>query len=96
MNRLDNFVDNPETLIRKMKAKLRINQSTSSTSQLANPPELEDQPTQSLPPEIDVMTDKSLREFSAPTTANIHTGPAVDINGSFELKPALINMVQAS
>jgi len=51
MNRfdlLDNFVDNPETLIRKTKAKLRRNQSTSSPSQLANPPELEDQPTQSL------------------------------------------------
>ena len=42
------------------------------------------------------MADKSLREFSAPTTANIHTRPAVDINGSFELKLALINMVQAN
>ena len=47
-------------------------------------------------PEIDAKADKSLHEFSAPTMANIHTGPAVDINGSFELKPALINMVQAS
>jgi len=79
-----------------MKAKLRRNQSTSSISQLANPPESEDQPTQSLTPKIDVIADKSLREFSAPTTANIRTGPAVDINGSFELKPALIDMVQAS
>ena len=42
------------------------------------------------------MVDKSLCEFSAPTTANIHIRPAVDINGSFELKPALLNMVQAS
>ena len=42
------------------------------------------------------MADKSLHEFLAPTTANIRTGPAMDINGSFELKPALINMVQAS
>jgi len=99
MNKIDlpdNFVDNPETLIRKTKAMLRRNQSTSSTSQLANPPELEDQPTQSLTPKIVVMADKSLCEFSAPTTANIHTGPAVDINGSFQLKPGLINMVQAS
>jgi len=75
---------------------LRRNQSISSTSQLANPPESEDQPTQSLTPEIDVMADKSLREFSAPTTANIRTGPAVDINGSSKLKPMLINMVLAS
>jgi len=86
----DNFVDNLETLIRKTNAKLRRNELTSSTSQLAKP-----QPTQSLTPEIDVMPDKSLREFSAPTMANIHTGPAVDINGSFELKSVLINMVQA-
>jgi len=75
---------------------LRRNQSTSSTSQLANPPKSEDQPTQSLILEIDIMADKSLHEFLAPTTANIRTGPAIDINGSFELKPALINMVQAS
>ena len=42
------------------------------------------------------MADESLREFSAPTMANIHTRPAVDINGSFKLKLALINMVQAN
>ena len=42
------------------------------------------------------MVDKSIRELSAPAMANIHTGPAIDINGSFELKPVLINMVQAS
>jgi len=35
-------------------------------------------------------------EFSGPTTDNIHTGPATNIERSFELKPALINMVQAS
>jgi hypothetical protein len=99
MNRFDvpdNFVDNPETLIRKTKAKFRRNQSTSSTSQLANPLESEDQPNQSLTPEVDVMADKSLHEFSAPTTANIHTGLTVDINGSFDIKLALINMVRAS
>jgi len=83
-------------LIRKTKARLRRNQSKSSTSQLANLPESEDQPTPSLIPEIDVMADKSLCEFLAPTMANIRTRPAVDINGSFKLKPALINMVQAS
>ena len=42
------------------------------------------------------MANKSLCEFSAPTTDNIRTGPAVDIEKSFELKPTLINMVQAS
>jgi hypothetical protein len=43
------------------------------------------------------MANKTLREFSAPTTANIHTGPQTDVReNGFKLKPALINMVQAS
>ena len=43
------------------------------------------------------MTDKNLHEFSAPTIANIHIGPTVNVgDNGFELKPALINMVQAS
>jgi hypothetical protein len=42
------------------------------------------------------MTNKSLCEFLALTIDNIHTGPAVDIEHPFELKLALINMVQAS
>jgi len=93
----DIFIGNLETLIKMTEAKLRRNQSTSSSSQLSNPLELENQPNiQSFILEIDVMADKSLHEFLAPTTANIRTELAVDINGSFELKPAPINMVQAS
>ena len=43
------------------------------------------------------MADKTLHEFSAPTMANIRTGPAVNVgDNGFELKPALTNMVQAS
>jgi hypothetical protein len=43
------------------------------------------------------MADKTLHEFSAPTTANIRTGPSVNVgDNGFELKVALINMVQAS
>jgi hypothetical protein len=43
------------------------------------------------------MGDKSIRDFSTPSTANVATKPNV-INGdaNFELKPALIMMVQAS
>jgi hypothetical protein len=42
------------------------------------------------------MIDKTLREFSVSTTANIHTGPVVNVGeNGFELKPALITMVQA-
>ena len=43
------------------------------------------------------MADKTLREFSAPSTKNIRTGPTLEIdNLEFELKPSLINMVQAT
>ena len=43
------------------------------------------------------MVDRTLHEFSAPTIANIHTGPTVNVgDNGFELKPALINMVQAN
>jgi hypothetical protein len=43
------------------------------------------------------MAQKSLREFSAPSTENICIGPTLDTNDhEFELKPSLINMVQAN
>jgi len=40
------------------------------------------------------MAEKTLREFSAPSTKNIRTGPTLKTNNlEFELKPSLINMV---
>jgi hypothetical protein len=40
---------------------------------------------------------RCINDFSAPSSANIRTGPETNIgDGSFELKPALINMVQQS
>ena len=52
---------------------------------------------QSLTPEFEAMANKTLHKFSAPTTANIHTRPTVNVeDNGFELKLALINMVQAS
>jgi hypothetical protein len=43
------------------------------------------------------MANKPLCEYSALTPDNIRTSPTVDVgNAAFELKPALINMVQAS
>jgi hypothetical protein len=43
------------------------------------------------------MANKTLCQFSAPTTENIRTGPQVNVGeDGFELKPALITMVQAS
>jgi hypothetical protein len=46
---------------------------------------------------FEVMANKSLREYSAPTSDNIRTGPTVVVgNAAFELRPTMINMVQAS
>ena len=46
--------------------------------------------------DFEATANKSFREFSAPTTDNIRTGPAAEIDGNFELKPGLINMVVTS
>jgi hypothetical protein len=38
-----------------------------------------------------------INDFSAPSSVNVRTGPKMNIrDGSFELKPALISMVQQS
>ncbi|XP_066341429.1 uncharacterized protein [Miscanthus floridulus] len=43
------------------------------------------------------MAEKTLHEFSAPSTENIRTGPTLKTNNlEFELKSSLINMVQAT
>jgi len=52
---------------------------------------------ENLAPMFENMAQKTLQEFSAPTTANIRTGPAVNTGeNGFKLKPTLITMVQAS
>jgi hypothetical protein len=43
------------------------------------------------------MADKTLLEFSTPSVRNIRTRPTLKTNNlEFELKPSLINMVQAT
>ena len=43
------------------------------------------------------MANKTIHEFSAPSVANVATGPDVtNVDTHFELRPALIMMVQAS
>jgi hypothetical protein len=96
--RPDNFIDNLELLFGRARAKLKRVQVETSSSQLEAPlSDLEGQPSivWNLTLEFDAMANKSLREFSAPTTANIRTGPTEEIEQNFELKPALINMAQA-
>ena len=83
-----NYIEDPEALIRRTRAKLK------KVSAL----KLEDNHIrQSLTLEFEVMANRTLREFSAPTTANIRIGPIIYVgDNGFELKAALINMVQAN
>ena len=82
-----NYIEDPEALIRRTRAKLKKVPALESE---------DNQTRRSLTPVFEAMANKTLHEFSAPTMANIHTGPAINIrDNAFELKPALINMVQA-
>jgi hypothetical protein len=86
---LENFVKNLEVLLRRTKAKLK---KVSALDQEDN-----HQIRRSLTPEFEAMANKTLREFSTPTTANIRTRPTTDVgDNGFKIKPALINMVQSN
>ena len=90
-DRPENFIDDPEKLLRRPRAprKTTAPPLPSDTD--------ENQSGPSIPPGFEAMAHKTLREFSAPTTDNVRTGPEVAIgDNNFELKPGLINMVQAS
>ena len=87
-NLLTNYIEDPKALIRRTRVKLKkVPASESEDNRIR----------QSLTPKFEAMADKTLREFSAPTTANIRTRPAINLeDNAVEVKPALINMVQAS
>ena len=83
-----NYVEDLEALIRWTRAKLKKVLALESKDNHIR---------WSLTPEFEAMANKTLREFSAPTMTNIRTGPIVNVeDNGFELKPAHINMVQAS
>ena len=83
-----NYAEDPKALIRRTRAKLKKVSALESE---------DNQIRRSLTPNFEAMADKTLREFSTPTRANIRTELAVNVgDNGFELKPTLINMVQAS
>ena len=83
-----NYIENPEALIRRTRAKLKKTPALNSEDTHIR---------RSLTPEFEAMANRTLCEFSAPSMANIHTRPTVNVrDNGFELKPALTNMVQAS
>ena len=67
----DNYNSNPEALIRHTRAKLKKvpNEALSGNNNLRK----------RLTTIFDAMANKTLREYSAPTTDNIRVGPAVDV-----------------
>jgi hypothetical protein len=65
-----NYVDDLEALLKRTKAKLKKVSALESE---------DNQIRQSLTPEFEAMADKTLHEFSTPTTANIRTRPIVNV-----------------
>jgi hypothetical protein len=83
-----NYVEDLEALIRRPRAKLKKVLALESG---------DNQTRWTLTPIFEAMANKTLHEFSAPTTTNIRTRPIVNMgDNGFELKPPLINMVQAN
>ena len=82
-----NYIEDPEALIRTTTVKRKKVSALKSKDNHIR---------RSLTPEFEAMANRTLHEFSTPTMANIRTGPTVNVgDNGFELKPALINMVQA-
>ena len=82
-----NFVENPEKLVRRVRPRIVPSLISQSTRE----------PASQAPLITELMAEKTLRDFSVPSAANVATGPNVDVGDmNFELKSSLINMVQAS
>jgi hypothetical protein len=65
-----NYIDDPEALLKRTKAKLKKVSALESK---------DNHTRQSLTPKFEVMPDKTLHEFSAPTITNIRTRPNVNV-----------------
>jgi hypothetical protein len=82
-----NYVDDPEALLKRTKTKLKKVLALESK---------DNHTMRSLTLEFKAMANRTLREFSAPTTANIRIESETNVgDNGFELKLALINIVQA-
>jgi hypothetical protein len=85
-----NFNDIPESLVRRVRPHVFIPQKFLSTQEMNTIVPVDS--TSSAP-----MVESTIREFSAPTNTNVPTRLTTMVgDGNFELKPALINMVQAN
>jgi hypothetical protein len=94
VNLPDNYHSDPESLIRKSHSRL-----SSPGSSISHVLEIVDKSHGSPPPHEPTLmaAQRCINDFSAPSSVNIRTGTEMDIgDGSFELEPTLINMVQQS
>ena len=83
----ENYIENPEKFVRR--SRLRVIPPPATL--------LEKKPSSKAHTIPKAMDEKTLREFSVPSTANVAIGPNVNVGDvNFELKSSLINMVPAS
>jgi hypothetical protein len=93
-NLLANYHLDPESLLRKSRSRRSSPGSSGSHVQ-----EIVDKFQGSAPPHEPTLmvAQRCINDFLAPSSANVRNGPEMNIrDDSFELKPALINMVQQS
>jgi hypothetical protein len=90
LNLTSNFNDNPESLVRRVRPCVIIPQKFLSTQETNTIDPVDSTSSAS-------MVERTICEFSTPSNTNVPTGPTTTMgDGNFELKPALINMVQAN
>ena len=83
----ENYTENPDKIVRR------------SQPRIVPPPAIlpVKKPSSKAPLVPKVMAEKTLREFSVPSTANVVTGHNVNVGDmNFELKSSLINIVKTS
>ena len=82
----NNYIENPEALLRKKRSR--------AVSSSATPPTVE--PVNPAPSATPSMV-KTLHDYSTPAVANVPIGPTVNTRtGNFEMRTGLITMVQAN
>ena len=80
----ENYTENPEKLVRRSRPRVVPPPATLPVQK----------PSSEELTISEAMAEKTLREFSVPSTANVATGPNVNVGDiNFELKSCLINMV---
>ena len=81
-----NYIKNPEAILRKKRSRIASSSATPSTVKPVTPA-----------PSATLIMAKTLRDYSTPTVANVHIGPAINVgDGNLELHAGLITMVQAN